>query len=150
MDDSKYITNNLDVVVFPNHIDHSHMARLVEWPKDSIVGAGFVSFDMYGNPHCYGQSLSLNKKIDPSDVDVINRLILNRSPFGSAVTAEEYHAEESIKATCWVTIEDRLMRGDFESSEDLGNSLLKLIAEIRTSALNQQTITQEENDGNTQ
>lgn len=101
MNDMKYIVAGIDVLIFSRHLTHFDMARNAGYSEDDIDGAGFVSFNMYGNPHCYGRAESLHDKASRGEADA--KMVANqmRDPGGCAMTAEEYHKGDSAAARNW-------------------------------------------------
>lgn len=77
----KYIMKkNWEFAIFPDSMEHNQTARLLEWKKEDIQGAGFVRFGCGDHQEgeamvqCYGESISLGiKSAGEADAAVIRR-----------------------------------------------------------------------------
>lgn len=79
--------------IFPNTINHDHMARAVQRLQHfTVYSAGFVDLgyeehpdypgQLYATACPYGESLSLNVASKPDDKITLNKIMAPGSPFG--------------------------------------------------------------------
>lgn len=59
------------LIVFPDHIQHSDMARQLNLAQGMLLGAGFVVMGNDGAPMCYGDSVSLDIKSREEDTFIL-------------------------------------------------------------------------------
>lgn len=74
----KYVIIGNTPVIFPEHLHHANMARLLSevGRLGEITGAGFCSFDEGGSICCYGESITLKLHSKPVDEALI-RIMAN-------------------------------------------------------------------------
>ena len=62
------------IIIFPETLQHSHVAISLAGSKDAVISAGFIRRDNNNMFLCYGESISLDKasRAD-TDANLINR-----------------------------------------------------------------------------